>query len=92
MLFACSDRFSSTYGWVYECRPEEAEEGGADVRVPRRARHVADAEGDGRAGPAGGEGGRRGRGRRGRRRRQEEEERVAAVHLLLLRVLSDAYR
>jgi len=50
---------------------------------------VADAEGDGRAGPAGGEGGRSDRGRRGRRRRQEEEERVAAVHLLLLRVLSD---
>jgi hypothetical protein len=75
-------------GWVDECRPEEAEEGGADVRVPRRARHVGDAQDDGRAGAAGREGGRRSRGCGGGHQRQEEEERVEAVHLLLLRVLS----
>jgi hypothetical protein len=69
-------------------RPEKAEEGGADVRVPRRAPHVADAAGAGLAGPAGGEGGRRRRRRRGCSRRPEAEERVEAVHLLLLRVLS----
>jgi hypothetical protein len=74
---------------MHICRREQAEEGGAHVRVPRRARHVADAEDAGSAGgPAGGEGGRRRSGRRGGRRRQAEEERVEAVHLLLLRVLS----
>uniref|UniRef100_A0A8R7UKF1 Uncharacterized protein n=1 Tax=Triticum urartu TaxID=4572 RepID=A0A8R7UKF1_TRIUA len=69
-------------------RAEEAEEGGEDVRVPRRAHHVGDAEGDGLPSAPGGEGGRRRRGRRGGRRRQEEEGGVEPLRLLLLRLLS----